>query len=63
MRYSREAGFGLLFVGLLCFLVGAPPWMFLLTGLAAVGFGILGIRQRQTDADPSDENAADDAAP
>ena len=56
MRYSRETGFGLIFVALLCFVVSAPPWMFLLTGLAAIGFGILGIRQRGDAAAASDDD-------
>jgi len=58
MRYSRETGFGLIAVALLCFLLSAPPWLFLLTGLAAIGFGILGIRQGRADKDADDR--ADD---
>ncbi len=59
IRYSREAGFGLMAVALLCVVVSAPPWMFMITGLAAIGFGFLGLRQRREDVDASDRS--DDA--
>jgi hypothetical protein len=60
VRYSRETGFGLLGVAALCFLLSAPPWMFLLTGIAAIGFGYLGLRQgRADDADDIDADRDD----
>lgn len=52
MRYSRRQGFLLLALAVLCFFAGAPPWMFAVVGAAAVGFGILGLRQRN-DAPPT----------
>lgn len=59
MRYSRETGFGLMGVALLCFLFSAPPWMFLLTGIAAIGFGFLGLHQGRVEADQADDPADD----
>lgn len=54
MTYTPATAYALMAVAVLCFILGAPPWMFLATGLAAVAFGFLGLRQgraRSPDAD------------
>ncbi|MDH3684126.1 MAG: hypothetical protein OEV40_29760 [Acidimicrobiia bacterium] len=50
MTYTPATGYALMAVAVLCFVLGAPPWMFLATGLAAVVFGYLGLRQGRARA-------------
>ena len=50
MTYTPATGYALMAVAVLCFLVGAPPWMFLATGLSAVVFGFVGLRQSRAAA-------------
>ncbi|MGF1599498.1 MAG: hypothetical protein ACFCVK_21730 [Acidimicrobiales bacterium] len=45
MRYTPATGYALMAVAVACFLLGAPPWMFLVTGLAALAVGVVGMRQ------------------
>ena len=62
MTYTPATGYALMAVAVLCFLVGAPPWMFLATGLAAVVFGYVGLRQSRAaaDAEGSDSEQSGD---
>ena len=55
MRYTPAAGYSLMAVAVLCFFLGAPPWMFLATGLSAVVFGYVGLRQGQAERDAAAE--------
>ena len=56
MRYTPAAAYSLMAVAVLCFLLGAPPWMFLATGLSAVGFGYIGLRQGRAERDAEAES-------
>lgn len=60
MRYTPATAYALMLVAVLCFVVGAPPWMFLATGVAAVALGIVGIRQVRGQ---SSGGGSDDEAP
>lgn len=61
MTYTPALGYALIAVAVGCFLLDAPPWLFLAAGASALTIGFVGLRQgrRVGDDDEHDDNNND----
>lgn len=56
MTYTPALGYALIAIAVGCFLLDAPPWLFLATGASALAIGFVGLRQvRRVGGDHDDD--------